>query len=119
MELKQREVETGFQLFELAGSIHTGPECKRLDQAVSEHMEHNQNRIIFDFTHVTHIDSSVIGIIVKSHGRLKKSGGELRLVVAAGMVEKVLKLTQIHRVITLYPTTADAMTNTPPQKTAP
>jgi hypothetical protein len=34
------------------------------------------------------------------------------------MVEKVLKLTQINRVITLYPTTTDAVTNFPPQKAA-
>ena len=33
-------------------------------------------------------------------------------------VEKVLKLTQINRVITLYPTTTDAVTNFPPQKAA-
>jgi anti-sigma B factor antagonist len=118
VELNKKQIEPGIQLFELSGSIHTGVECKRLDQAVDEQMQNNQTRIIFDFTRVTHIDSSVIGLIVKSHSRLKKSGGELRLVVAGGMVEKVLKLTQINRVITLYPTTKDAVTNFPPQKAA-
>lgn len=111
MELQKKEVQPGIQLIELSGSVHTGSECKRLDQAVDEYIQQNQNRVIFDFTRVTHIDSSVIGLIVKSHTRLKKAGGELRLVVPGGMVEKVLKLTQVHRVITLYPSTADAVSN--------
>jgi len=116
MELVKKELVPGIQIVELAGSIHNGPECQRLDRTVDEHLQANQMRVIFDMTHVTHIDSAVIGMIVKSHTRFKKSGGELRLVVVTGMVEKVLKLTQVHRVIPLYPSTAEAATNFLPQK---
>ncbi len=111
MELNKKEIAPGIHVIELTGSIHTGPECKRLDEALEGYAQQNQTHVIFDFSKVTHIDSSVIGLIVKSHSRLKKLGGELRLVVAGGMVEKVLNLTQVSRVIHLYPTTADASTN--------
>ena len=113
MDLNKKEVAPGIPSVELSGSIHTGPECKRLEQALDESVQANQLYVIFDFTKVTHIDSSVIGLIVKSHTRLKKLGGELRLVVAGGMVEKVLNLTQVSRVSHLYPTTADATSNFP------
>ena len=109
--MNTKEIAPGIPAFELSGSIHTGPECKRLEQALDERLSQNQTHIIWDFTKVTHIDSSVIGLIVKSHTRLKKMGGELRLVVAGGMVEKVLKLTQVSRVIHLYPTADEASTN--------
>jgi anti-anti-sigma factor len=113
VELHKKEIAPGIPAIELSGSIHTGPECKRLDEALDESVQQNHLHVIFDFTKVTHIDSSVIGLIVKSHTRLKKLGGELRLVVAGGMVEKVLNLTQVSRVIHLYPTTADATSNFP------
>lgn len=115
MDINTKEIAPGIPTFELSGSIHTGPECKRLEQALDERVAQNQTHVIWDFTKVTHIDSSVIGLIVKSHTRLKKLGGELRLVVAGGMVEKVLKLTQVSRVIHLYPTVAEASANFAPK----
>jgi anti-anti-sigma factor len=117
MELHKKRVEPDIFVLEMAGTIHMGPECARIDKEIDEHLRLNNTRVIFDLTRVTHIDSAVVGIIVRTHSRLKKSGGALRLVVGTGMVEGVLKMMSVHKVIPLHPTAADACAGFAPPKT--
>jgi anti-anti-sigma factor len=119
MELQKKHVEPGISVLEMAGSIHMGPECERIDKEIEEQLRLNNTRVVFDLTRVTHIDSAVVGMIVRSHSRLKKSGGALRLAVGTSMVERVLKMMSVHKVIPLYPTAADACAGFAPEKTEP
>ena len=98
---------------EMSGNVHMGADCKRVDQEVEGHIEKRQTRIIFDLRKVDHIDSAFVGQIVKSFSRLKKADGKLRLAVASGMVEGVLKMTQVDKVIPIYPTVAAACEDFP------
>jgi anti-anti-sigma factor len=108
MDMTKKEIQPGVHVVEFAGSIHMGPECARIDRLIEEHVRDKQLQVIFDLTRVTHIDSSVIGVIVRAHSQLKKAGGKLRIAVASGMVERALVLTQLHKVIPLHPTAAEA-----------
>jgi len=108
MELHKKHVEPGISVLEMAGTIHMGPECEHINKEIDEHIRLNHTYVVFDLTRVTHIDSAVVGTIVRSHSRLKKSGGALRLAVGTSMVEGVLKMMQIHKVIPLHPTAAEA-----------
>jgi len=91
----------------MKGSIHAGPDCKRIEDDI-EHLVHGgQTRVVFDLSGVTHIDSAAIGMIVKCFSRLKNGGGLLRIAGATGMVEGTLKMTQVNKVIGMFPT-ADA-----------
>lgn len=94
-----------------------GQECEQIQKEIDEHIRLNHTHVVFDLTRVTHIDSAVVGTIVRSHSRLKSSGGALRLVVGAGMVEGVLKMMSIHKVIPLHPTAAHACAGFAPEKT--
>ena len=80
------------------------------------HIEKNETRIIFDMHDVDHIDSAFVGQIVKSFTRLSKSGGALRLAAVRGMVEGVLNMTQVNRVIQIYPTAEAASESFPASK---
>ncbi|MGH9703001.1 MAG: STAS domain-containing protein [Candidatus Acidiferrales bacterium] len=108
MDMEKKEVHPGVFVVEFSGSIHMGPECAKIDRLIEEHVRDKQLNVIFDLTRVTHIDSSVIGVIVRAHSQLKKAGGRLRIAVGSGMVERALVLTQLHRVISLHPTAAEA-----------
>ena len=119
MDLTKKEIQPGIHVVEFSGSIHAGRECERIETAVEDHIKVNQTRLIFDFTRVSYIDSPVIGMIVKAHSRLRKSGGGLRLAaVPGGMVEKVLMLTRLHKVISLHGTTAEASNDFVPEPAA-
>jgi anti-anti-sigma factor len=74
--------------------------------------------VIFDFTHISHIDSSAIGSLVRSHMQLKKSGGVLRLAGVRGMLDGTLKLTKVDKLVEIFPTAAAAAENFAPGSAA-
>jgi anti-anti-sigma factor len=114
MKLTHRQPKPGLVVVELSGRISMGDDCAQIDQTVEQHIQRDEKHFIFDLTAVHHIDSAVVGQIVKSHSRLLRSGGKLRIAGAAGMVHGVLKLTQVSRVIEMFPTTAAASEGFPP-----
>ncbi len=116
MFLAKKQIKPGIWVLELSGRVQMGPDCKRIEQEVEEHIRIQEHHIILDMAAVDHIDSAVIGQIVKSFTRLKKSGGTLRLAACNSMVKGVLTMTQVHRVISLYPTALEASEGLPPEK---
>src|SRR5580704_10858577 len=108
MKLATRQLKPGVVLFELTGRVSMGDDCSLLDSEVERHIQKNENRVIFDLGAVNHVDSAVIGQIVKCLTRLKRSGGTLRLCGVHGMVEGVLKMTRLCQVLAIYPTAAEA-----------
>lgn len=113
MNLSKKEIHPGIWVMEMSGNVHMGADCKRVDQEVEGHIEKGQLRIIFDMAKVDHIDSAFVGQIVKSFSRIKKAGGKLRLAAVKGMVEGVLKMTQVDKVIPVFPTVSAACEDFP------
>lgn len=101
----------GYVVLEMTGSIHMGPDCRRIDTEVEQHVAKADNRIVFDLTRVTHMESAAIGLIVRTHTHLMKKGGGLRVAGAKGMVRSVLELTQVDKVIGVFPTASEALDN--------
>jgi anti-sigma B factor antagonist len=114
MRFTKKQIRPGVVVFEMTGSIRMGPDCQQIEQAVDELIHRHETSAIFDLSGVSYVDSSGVGTIVKSLTKLKKLGGTLRLSGVNGMVEGVLKLTQIDRVIEIYPTAAEAAQDLPP-----
>jgi len=113
LEISKDQTKEGITLLHLRGSIHTGPDCRRVEHEVEELLQSRQTRAIFDFTGVTHIDSAAIGVIVRCYSRLKNAGGSLRLAGCNGMVVSSMKLTKVDKVIEMFPTAAAAAENFP------
>jgi len=116
MRLVVKQPKPGLVVLELSGRISMGRDCAEIDQTVEQHVQQDQKHFIFDLAGVNHIDSAVVGQIVKSHSHLLKSGGRLRIARATGMVEGVLKLTQVSNVIEMFPTVSAASEGYPPEK---
>jgi anti-sigma B factor antagonist len=114
MQFTEKPIQPGVVVLEMTGSIRLGPNCQQIDQVVDGMIRRHQTRIIFDLSGVSFIDSSGIGTLVKCLVKLKKLGGTLRLTGVKGMVEGVLKLTQIDRVLGVYPTASEALRDLPP-----
>jgi anti-sigma B factor antagonist len=116
LHLTKATPKQGVSVVRMQGSIHTGPDCRRLEQETDLLIGSKENFVVFDFSQVTHIDSSAIGTIVRCYTKLKNSGGFLRLSGCTGMIECSLKLTQLHKVLEIYPNSASAVENYPPAK---
>jgi anti-anti-sigma factor len=113
MKFEKKQIEPGIVVLELTGRFVMGADCQRLDREVDDHAQRGEKSFILDLTAVDHVDSAAIGQIVKSYSKLKKSGGTMRLAGAKGMVDGVLKLTQVHKVIEIFPTAREAAQNFP------
>lgn len=108
LEIQTKHLQSDIVVLEITGRITIGRDCKQLEWAVDSLVREKRKKIIFDLTGVTHVDSTGIGIIVMSAGQVKGAGGELRVAGAAGHVEQVLKMTNVHQILGLHPTTVAA-----------
>src|ERR1700751_5607053 len=108
MKLSTRQIKPGIVLLEIAGRVSMGDDCTLLDSEVEREIQKNENRVIFDLAGVNHIDSAVIGQIVKCLSRLKRSGGALHLSGVHGMAEGFLKMPHLNRVRAISRTAAEA-----------
>ncbi len=109
----RKEIEPGTIALAITGEVRTSNDRQRLTQATEEEIQKGVRRIILDLGGLQIIDSAGIGAIVLCFSHVKKAGGTLRLAGAKGMVETVLKLTQIHRAIDLFPSVEEAARNFP------
>jgi anti-anti-sigma factor len=112
--LNKTNPKQGLTVLRMKGSINSGPDCRRLEQETETLIGAKQTFVIFDLSDVTHIDSSAIGSIVRCYSRLKTAGGLLRLAGCTGMIDASIRLTQLHRVLELYPTASAAAEDFPP-----
>ena len=108
LQIQTRQLEPDIEVLEISGKITIGWDCKQLEFAVPNLVREQRKKVIFDLAGVTFVDSTGIGIIAMSAGHVKEAGGELRLAAADGHVEKVLKLTNLHNIVALHPTTTAA-----------
>jgi anti-sigma B factor antagonist len=113
LHLNKATPKEGVTVLHFKGSIHSGPDCRRVEQETENLIGTKETSVIFDLSGVTHIDSAAIGAIVRCFSRLKNSGGYLRLAGCTGMIEASIKLTQLHKVLEIYPTAAAAAENYP------
>lgn len=113
LEISKGEVKDGIIVLSLRGSVHTGPDCRRIEQEIEQLLQNKQIRAILDCSGLTHIDSAAIGVVVRCYSRIKNAGGTLRLAGCNGMVMSSLKLTRVDKVIDIFPDAAAASENFP------
>ena len=113
MEVIRKEIQPGIIALGIGGEVRTSGDRQRLTQSVEEELQGGVRKIILDLSGLQIVDSAGIGAIVLCFSHTRKAGGTLRLAGAKGMVETVLKLTQIHRAIDMFPSAEEAARNFP------
>jgi anti-sigma B factor antagonist len=108
LEIQTKDLPPDIVVLEIKGRITLGRESKQLEWAVETLVGEGRKKVILDLSGVTNVDSTGIGIIVMSAGKLKQAGGELRVAGATAHVEDVLKMTNIDQIVVLHSTTAAA-----------
>ena len=86
-------------------NLVTAPALRRTVQSV---VEHGHPRIALELSAVEFIDSSGLGALISGLKTARTAGGDLRLASAAEQVTSVLKLTNLDRILRVYPSTDDA-----------
>ncbi len=102
LEITHREVRPGVAVVTLAGKFMLGAEGAAIDELVAQLVQTHRN-IIVDLSGVTHIDSTGIGRLIASFGKVTEAGGRLLLAGATGMVREGFRVMRLDKVLAIYP----------------
>jgi anti-sigma B factor antagonist len=69
--------------------------------------------LIVDLAGLSFIDSSALGVIMRTHRALREDGGKLALVSPSPAVARILQLIDIARTIPVYPSLKEATAGSP------
>ncbi|WP_431218800.1 STAS domain-containing protein [Leifsonia xyli] len=99
--------EDGVAVLATTGRINlvTAPDVRREVQRV---VDEGHTRVAMDLSGVEFIDSSGLGALISGLKAARTAGGDLRITSAADQVTSVLRLTNLDRILRVYPSPDDA-----------
>ncbi len=86
--------------------IFTAPQFK---ESLLEVLDDGVRRLVVDLSEVTFIDSTALGVLIGGVRRVHAADGTMAIVVATRPVERVLSVTGLDRVFSMYPTRDEAI----------
>jgi anti-sigma B factor antagonist len=100
--------EGGLQIFELSGSLDlaTSPTVRA---SLIEASERGNHTLVVDLSKLEFLDSTGLGALIGAQRRAKEYDGDVRLVAAEGQILRLLRITGLLKVFSVYPTLVDAM----------
>jgi anti-anti-sigma factor len=108
MSVEAKQLESGVAVITISGRLALGGETERLDAAVKGLLEKSVKKFVLDITTLDYADSSGIGMLVSCLTNVKKAGGELKLVGANPRIKRILNMTGVDSILSIYDTLAEA-----------
>ena len=108
LTVESSQIPPDITILEMNGRIVMGNNSRDVELKLAEVLRENARKIIFDLKGVTILDSTGIGILVVCQGKINKEGGALRIAGASGGVEDTMKITNVDKILKLFPTVAEA-----------
>src|SRR2546428_537100 len=99
--MKVRPVAGTLPCLEVAGDIdvRTAP---RLRSALHSLIDAGHNSLVLDFTAVTYIDSSGMGVLVGALKRVREHRGRIRLICQSVAIQKLFRITGLTRIFDIF-----------------
>lgn len=79
--------------------LETAPSLRA---ALLEAANEGKHDILVDLSHLEFLDSTGLGALIGAHKRASENGGQVRLVVGAGPIQRLLTITGLMRVFAVY-----------------
>jgi anti-anti-sigma factor len=102
LQIGHQEQENGTAVVTLSGRLVLGPEGAQLEVLVKKILATGCRRIIFDFSGLTHIDSTGIGRCIASLNLVMQANGKLHIAGATRQVREGFRITQLDRVFRFF-----------------
>jgi len=88
---------------------HTAEEIR--NKSEKEYQRLNAKNMIFNFEHVTFMDSSGIGMIIGRYKNIEKQGGNVAVCNVSENIKRIFTMSGLHKIIACYDTEEDAIKN--------
>ena len=108
LSISTRTIEPDVTVLELSGKMTLGRESNQVEPMVTSLLAKGVRKIIFDVGGVTYVDSSGVGQVAFSAGKIVQSGGKCRVAGATGLVLDIFKITRIDSVVPFADTVEEA-----------
>jgi len=109
LTVEKRLVDSDVTVLSLAGTLTLAGDRQQVESQLHDLLREGKLKVILDLSGLNYIDSAGVGTVVMCFGKLKRSGGTLRVAGAAGRVEHAFKTTSVHRMIQFFPTVEAAV----------
>jgi len=70
-----------------------------------------QPKMVLDFTNVSHMSSSALGMLITLHKRIREKNGQLRLAAIQPAIYEVFVITRLNEILKISATQEDALQN--------
>ena len=68
-------------------------------------------KMVINFSKVTNMSSSALGMLITLHKRAREAGGELRLCNIQPTIQEVFKITRLDEIFKIFPTQGEAVSS--------
>src|SRR4051812_42895129 len=99
----------GATVITVEGAMRTGIAVDSFRLKVEESIGSGQPHVVVEMSKVTSLDSSGIGVLVRSLAQVKQQGGSLKLVAVPHVAAQTLKITGVLRLFEVFPKLDDAL----------
>lgn len=106
--VERKRIEPDISIIEITGKFILGCDCQQVEWLVATLLSEGERKIIFDICKVNRIDSTGIGIVAVSFGKIIREGGKLH-VAATRTAEEALKLAKLDSLLCICPTVSAAV----------
>ena len=104
-----KSVPSGVKVIKLAGHIRMGEAIDRFRNEIDGHLAQGDSRFLIDMGDVRSLDSSGIGMLVRSLSLAKQKGGTIKLSNVPQQASQTLRVTGVLRLFEVYENEAAAL----------
>jgi|SRR5580700_6607287 anti-sigma B factor antagonist len=117
LSITTRKHGDDISVVELAGRITLGKESGQIETTLIRLLSEGARKFVIDLSKVDYLDSTGIGRIAYSFGKITQAGALARVSGAKGLVMDLFRITRLDSVIRFFPDVASAcesLTDPPP-----
>ena len=108
MHTRQRQL-ADVAVVEIEDTIHCGEGEDELERILKDLAGRGCVRLVIDLQHVSHIDSTCLGVFVAAYVRCTKRGGAIGLVHTPPRIRQLLSITRLDQFLVTYATEEEAI----------
>lgn len=98
-------------IMSISGEIDHRYATRIRNEADRKIVTYPDKKLVIDLSAVTFMDSSAIGVIIGRYKLVKSFGGDVNIVAADATVGRILEMSGIRKIINIYDTLEEAVTN--------